>query len=218
MEGHDVVVIGASAGGVQALIELISRLPADLPASIFVVLHMATAAPSALPLILSRHSALPLAQAVEGESIVPGRVYIARPDYHLLIEDGHVRLGHGPKEHHTRPALDPLFRTAAEVYGRRVVGVVLTGARSNGALGLLAVKEHGGVAMVQQPDEALWPSMPLSAMRTVRVDYVLPLSQLAPRLVELVLDPPAEGTVATIPAPGKEARRCTQEVTPKGTP
>lgn len=211
MRGHDIVVIGASAGGVQALTDVLRRLPGNLPAAVFVVLHMAAKAPSALSAILSRCTSLPVAEAQDGEPIRPGRIYVSRPDYHLLIQDGRVRLGHGPKEQHTRPAVDPLFRTAAETYGPRVVGVVLTGAQCNGSQGLLAVKQHGGVAMVQDPAEALWPSMPASAIRTVGVDHVLPLSDLAGKMTELVLDPPgrdaAGATVAHArPEQAKETR------------
>lgn len=190
MTGHDLVVVGASAGGVEALIRLAQLLPADLPAAVMIVLHLHPASPEVLPKILSRHAALPVMLAQDGEVIRPGRIYIARPDCHLLVEDGTLRLGHGPREHFCRPAVDPLFRTAAEASGPRVVGVVLTGAGANGTLGLLAIKRGGGVTMAQDPKEALWPSMPSSAIRCVGVDYVLPLAELAKKLVELVLDPP----------------------------
>lgn len=192
MRGHDIVVVGASAGGVQALIELVSRLPADLPAAVFVVLHTAPRCPNVLPMILARHARMEVVLATDGDPIRPGRIYVAGADYHLLIDDGKIRLNHGPKQHHTRPAVDPLFQTAAAAYGPRVVGVVLTGAGANGVRGMLAIKQHGGIAMIQDPEEALWPSMPANTRRAVGVDYVLPVADLAHVLVDLARDPVEE--------------------------
>lgn len=183
---HDIVVVGASAGGVEALAELVRRLPADFAAAVLVVLHLHPASPEVLPKILARHARLPAAPASDGEPIRPGHIYVARPDCHLLVEDGTLRLGHGVREHHARPAVDPLFRSAAQGCGSRVIGVVLSGAGANGTLGLMAVKVHGGITMAQDPNEALWPSMPSSAIRRLHVDYVLPVGQLAEELVRLV--------------------------------
>src|SRR5437016_1883762 len=135
MATRDTIVIGASAGGVQALLTLVPDLPSDLPAAVFIVLHIPTDVPSLLPGILSRDSRLPVAHAINGEEITKGKIYVAPPDQHLLIEDGHVRLIHGPKENLHRPSIDALFRSAARWAGSRVIGVVLTGARDDGRTG-----------------------------------------------------------------------------------
>src|SRR5579864_7798260 len=185
MPGHDIIVIGASAGGVEALVKLVGQLPGDLPAAVFVVLHIPAESPSLLPGILERSGPLPASQPGDNEAIRSGHIYVASPDYHLLIEQGRVRQMRGPKENRHRPAIDPLFRSAALTYGPRVVGVILTGALDDGTAGLLAVKRRGGVAIVQDPDEALYPSMPLSALENVEVDYTLPLASIGPQLEQL---------------------------------
>jgi len=183
--GHDIVVVGASAGGVEALIRLVEKLPSDLTAAIFVVLHVPAQNPSLLPEILSRSSQLKAVHPQDGEAIEKGCIYVAPPDRHLLIGRGHVHLVRGPKENRHRPAIDPLFRSAAAVYGPRVVGVVLTGSLDDGTAGLLAIKRLGGVAIVQDPEEALYPSMPLHALRHVHVDYKLPVSEIGSLITRL---------------------------------
>ena len=185
MAYRDRIVIGASAGGVQALSTLVENLPPDLQAAIFIVLHIPARAPSLLPAILSRVAGIPVAHAINGEEIAPGRVYLAPPDHHLLIERDHVKLVHGPKENLHRPSIDTLFRSAARSAGPRVIGVILTGALDDGRTGMKAIKERGGIAIVQDPREAPFPSMPLSVMREVRVDYSLPLREIAPLLSRL---------------------------------
>ncbi len=185
MPGHDIIVIGASAGGVEALVKLAGQLPADLPASIFIVLHIPAQSPSLLPDILSRSGRLEAVHPQNGESIAPGRIYIAPPDHHLIVTRGHVRVIRGPKENRHRPAIDPLFRSAALAYGPQVVGVVLTGALDDGTAGLYAIKRRGGIAIVQDPHEALYPSMPMSALEHINVDYCLSLSAIGPRLERL---------------------------------
>ncbi|HEV2695561.1 MAG TPA: chemotaxis protein CheB [Verrucomicrobiae bacterium] len=185
MFSHDLIVIGASVGGVEAIPLLIGSLPADLPASVFVVLHTAPQGPGLMPEIIRRTSALPVRHAVDGEKIVRGRVYVAKPDYHLMVNGRHVRVVRGPKENFHRPAIDALFRTAAESYGARVAGVVLTGNLDDGTAGLYAVKTFGGIAIVQDPLEAMAPAMPRSALRNVKVDHCLPLGKIGPLLVRL---------------------------------
>src|SRR5215212_4088513 len=182
MPTRDTIVIGASAGGVQALSTLVAGLPADLPAAVLIVLHIPADVPSFLPDILSRESKLVVAHAKNGETMKPGRVYVAPPDHHLLIEKRQVRLVHGPKENLHRPSIDALFRSAARWAGPRVIGVVLTGARDDGTVGMRAIKRRGGIAVVQDPSEALFPSMPMSVIQEIKVDYSLPLSDIAPIL------------------------------------
>lgn len=177
-----VVAVGASSGGIAALRRLVSGLPADLPAALMIVLHIGEHA-SRLPWLLSTVSALPAAHAVDGEAITAGRIYVAPPDHHLTVDADSVRLSRGPKEHHTRPAIDPLFRSAAIAHGRRAIGIVLSGLLDDGTAGLQAIKKFGGTAMVQDPREAEEPSMPLSAMKYSDVDDCLPVESLAQRLV-----------------------------------
>jgi len=180
-----VIVIGASAGGVQAIAEVVSHLPADLPAAVFAVLHLNPHGRSSLPEILNRRSSLPAHHPDDGETILPGKVYVAPPDWHLAIQDGHVRLSHGPNENGHRPAIDVLFRTAARAYKNRVLGVVLTGNLDDGTSGLSFIKHHGGTAIVQDPADADYSGMPESALQNVDVDHVLPLAGIAPLLDRL---------------------------------
>jgi two-component system, chemotaxis family, protein-glutamate methylesterase/glutaminase len=185
MPGHDIIVIGASAGGVEALVTITGALPPALPAAVFVVLHIPAHGPSLLANILSRSGPLKAVHPMDGEEIEHSCIYVAPPDQHLLVEEGKVRLVHGPRENRHRPAVDPLFRSAAQAYGPRVVGVILTGALDDGTAGLLAVKRRGGIAVVQHPQEALYSGMPLSALRNVRVDHTLPLASIGVLLRKL---------------------------------
>jgi two-component system chemotaxis response regulator CheB len=185
MPKRDIIVIGTSAGGIETLIELFRQMPKKLAASIFVVCHVSPYSPGVLPKLISRVGKLPATHATDREPIKPGHIYVAPPDRHLLIEDSLVRVTQGPKENRFRPAVDPLFRSAAYTYGSRVIGVILTGALDDGAAGLWAVKERGGLAVVQDPNEALFASMPLSALNNVEVDYQVPVSEMAPLLVQL---------------------------------
>jgi two-component system, chemotaxis family, protein-glutamate methylesterase/glutaminase len=184
--GHDIIVVGASAGGVEALITLVSGLPADLPAAVFVVLHIPAQSPSLLPPILSRAGPLVAGHPADNTPIQHGRIYVAPPDHHLLLEEGRVRVVRGPKENRHRPAVDPLMRSAARSYGPRVIGVILTGSLDDGTAGLMAVKTRGGVAVVQDPSEALYPSMPRSALDHVAVDHCLSIREIPPLLARLV--------------------------------
>ena len=187
MAQRNIVVIGCSVGGVEALQQLMLRLPKDFPASVFVVLHLAPQSTSVLPEILRRAGPLPAVHPRDGEPIRTGRIYIAPPDNHLVLEDGHVRLTRGPKENRHRPAVDPLFRSAARWYGPRAIGVVLTGSLDDGTAGLLAIKKSGGVAIVQDPQEAVAPSMPQSALDIVSVDYVATIEEISQLLQQLVI-------------------------------
>src|SRR3954452_16430579 len=148
---HDIVVVGASAGGVEALSTLVAELPRSLRAAVFVVLHVSRGR-SVLPEILTRAGRLPAVHPADWERIEYGRIYVAPPDHHMTLEQDTIRIVHGPSENGYRPAVDPLFRSAARAYGPRVVGVVLTGALDDGTAGLAAVKEAGGTAVVQDPD------------------------------------------------------------------
>lgn len=181
----DIIVVGASAGGVQALQTLVAGLPQNLDASIFVVLHIAPSDRSLLAGILQRCTALPVIAPEDGMPIEKGRIYVGQPDHHLLIEEGRIRITRGPKENRHRPSVDALFRSAAYCCGARVIGVVLTGNLDDGTAGLWAVKERGGTAVVQDPQDAPHPSMPESALRYVSADHVVPLAEIAPLLARL---------------------------------
>lgn len=189
MPGHDIIVVGASAGGVEALAQMVQGLPRDLPASVFVVLHVSPHGTSLLPQILSRQETLPAHHARNGEPIVPGQIYVAPPDCHLILQAGRVMLSRGPTENGMRPSADPLLRTAARSYGGRVIGVILSGSLDDGTAGLVAVKRRGGLTVVQDPDDALFSGMPQSALAVVDVDHCLPLSGIGPLLAELVKTP-----------------------------
>jgi len=169
----------------EALQALVRGLPPTLAAAVFVVWHIPAHSGGVLPVVLDRAGALPAAHARTGEPIERGRIYVAPPDRHLLLEPGQVRLTRGPKENHFRPAVDPLFRSAAIAYGARVMGVVLSGALNDGTAGLWTIKDRGGLAVVQEPDEALYPSMPLSALEHVDIDHRRPVAELGPLLAEL---------------------------------
>lgn len=185
---RDLVVIGASAGGVSALLELCGALPPNLPAAVLIVLHIGTN-PSVLPMLLASRGHNRAVHAEDGQAIETGTLYVAPPDHHLLVKDGALRLSRGAKEHHTRPAIDPLFRSAALEFGPRTIGVVLTGRLDDGTAGLVAIKECGGVAVVQDPADAEHPTMPQSALQSVAVDRVVPLAAMAQTLLQLIEEP-----------------------------
>jgi two-component system chemotaxis response regulator CheB len=194
MRPQHLVVIGASSGGLEALCKIVADLPAGFPAAIAVVMHTSAASPPILHMILARYGRLPSVSPSNCESLQAGTVYVAPPDFHLLVERDHVRLTKGPKENRFRPAIDPLFRSAAQVFGANAIGVVLTGNLGDGAAGLWAIKELGGVAIVQHPDDAMYPSMPKNAIESVNVDYVVPLAEIAPLLVKVTSAPAREVT------------------------
>jgi two-component system chemotaxis response regulator CheB len=186
---QDIIVIGGSAGSSGPLRQLLAALPADLPASVFVSTHIPSHAPSLLADILAGGAALPVAQALDGQPIQRGRVYVAAPDRHLLLIDGTVKLGVGPRENMSRPSIDPFFRSAAMSYGPRVIGVLLSGMLNDGAAGLRAIKSQGGTAVVQHPMDAEADQMPLSALEAVNVDHVASAADLGRLLASLAGNP-----------------------------
>ena len=179
------IVIGASAGGFEMIKEIVSKLPGDLNAAVFIVWHISAATSGILPQVLNRYKTLEANHGYDGEPIKPRRIYIAPPDHHMLVENGTVRITRGPKENRFRPAIDPLFRSAAFYYGRKVTGVILSGALDDGTAGLWAVKHYGGKAIVQDPMEAEVRSMPESALRHVDVDYCLTVKEIIKYLVKM---------------------------------
>jgi two-component system chemotaxis response regulator CheB len=198
-QARQIVVIGESAGGIDALRIIAAALPAKFPAPVCVVLHTAPQSPGVLHEILSRAGPLPAMNATNGERIADGRIYVAPPDHHLIVEPGKLRVTRGPKENRFRPAIDPLFRSAAQVYGPGGVGVILTGSLDDGSAGLWAIKQLGGVAIVQDPFDALYPGMPQSAINYVKVDHVLPIDKIAPLLVRLTAIPVQARSAAPVP-------------------
>jgi two-component system, chemotaxis family, protein-glutamate methylesterase/glutaminase len=188
-DGHDIVVVGASAGGVEALRRLIGALDADFAGAMFVVLHLPTNAHSALPSILNRAGRVPVTHAVDGQAAELGHVYVAPPDAHLLVKPGRMQLLKGPTENGHRPAIDPLFRSAAEAYGGRVIGVVLSGVLDDGTQGLLSIAGRGGLTVAQDPDDALFPAMPANAIDTVPVDFVASAAEIGSAIQRLMRTP-----------------------------
>lgn len=184
METRNIIVIGASAGGFEALKKLVAGLP-KLQASLFIVWHMSPDIRGVLPQVLNRVGKINAAHAYDNEPIAPNRIYVAPPDRHLLIEEGRLRVTRGPKENRFRPAVDPLFRSAAYTYGKRVIGVILSGALDDGTAGLWTIKHRGGIAIVQNPLDAEVPSMPENAIREVEIDYCVPVSEMSDLLVRL---------------------------------
>jgi two-component system chemotaxis response regulator CheB len=195
MQNHDLIVIGGSAGSVDALEKIVSGLPAGLPAAICIVVHTTPYAPHRLPEVLRRCGPLPVHSATQGALLEQGAIFVAPPDEHLIINDGRLRLTHGPKENRTRPAIDPLFRSAALQYGPRVLGVVLSGALDDATAGLWTVKDRGGIAIVQDPADALIAGMPRSAIAHVAVDYVVPATEIGPLLARLANTPVASESI-----------------------
>ena len=185
MERSSIIVIGASAGGVEALRFLVAALPDTLSAPVLVVLHIG-AHRSELPDLLNSVGSIPAKHAEDGDSICAGNIYVAPPDRHMIVADGRLRLTRGPKENWARPAIDPLFKSAAEAYGSNVVGVILTGRLNDGTAGLFEIKRRGGIAIVQDPRDATYPEMPRSAAAHVALDYCVPLAEIPQLLIELV--------------------------------
>jgi two-component system, chemotaxis family, protein-glutamate methylesterase/glutaminase len=187
---RDIIVVGGSAGALDVMIDIAHALPRKFSGSVFIVSHIG-ANRSHLPELLSRAGPLPALHPQEGEPIRPGHIYIAPPDRHMLLQHDRIRLSRGPRQHFTRPAVDPLFRSAAEVFGPRAIGVVLSGAGSDGAAGLESVGRAGGVTVVQDPAAALYPEMPRNASAAISVDHVAPRDELPRLLKRLSAEPVA---------------------------
>ena len=196
----------------EALSNLARQLPADIPAAIFIVLHLPAQTPSLLPVILDRISPLEVSQAINGEKIQHGRVYVAPPDFHMLVERDVVRVIRGPKENRYRPAVDPLFRSAALAYGPRTVGVILTGALDDGTVGMRALKSRGGIGVVQDPREALYSGMPSSAIENTEVDYILPLAEIPSLLMRLATTEAKEEGAYPVPDDLKTEGKIAEQV------
>jgi len=193
---RDLIVVGASAGGVEALRVLLGSLPPDFPAALLVVMHVPATGRSALPEILDRACPLPVRRAESGAPLLPGSVTVAVPGHHLLVVGDRLLLSRGPRENGHRPAIDVLFRTAARSAGPRVVAVVLSGALDDGTAGMIAVRGRGGVGVAQDPEEALYPSMPTQAIEVGSADHVVPLAKMGALLTDLVTEEVAGGAPA----------------------
>jgi len=186
---RDLVVIGGSAGAIHVLTEIVRGLPPDFPGAIVVVVHTSAGGPGLLASLLDRAGPLTAVTACDGQRIHDGFIYVAPPDHHVLIEKNRLHLTRGPKENGFRPAIDPLFRTAANEYGPRTIGVVLSGGLNDGSKGMLAIKRHGGVSIVQEPAEAVVPSMPQSAIMYDHVDHVVSYAEIAAIIMKLTSEP-----------------------------
>jgi two-component system chemotaxis response regulator CheB len=188
---RDFIAIGASAGGVTALMHLLELLPSDLPAAVTIVLHRSPYHETQLPVVLGRRAGLTVIEPTDGAPVQRNVVYVAPRDQHMVMHDGVVRLDRGPKQHRTRPAIDPLFRSAAATYGNRVVGILLSGMGGDGVTGLIDIKHAGGISLVQSPREAEFPTMPNRAIKEDDVDGAFTVAGIAEAIVVLA----AGGTV-----------------------
>jgi two-component system chemotaxis response regulator CheB len=197
MGNRDIIVIGGSAGAAAPLKEILAQLPVDVPAAIFIVLHIPARGVGILSTVVSAAGKLPVRQAENGMAIENGHIYLAAPDHHLLLLENRIMLGRGPRENMARPAIDPLFRSAALHYGPRVIGVVLSGLLSDGATGLNAIKRCGGIALVQDPQDAIADEMPLRALEATTVDLCVPGARIGDVLFDLARETP--GTVLPVP-------------------
>ena len=210
MPNRDILSIGTSAGGVEALLFLAKRFPSDFPAAVLVTIHLPSHARSALDQVLGRAGPLPAQFGRDGEPAEKGRIYIAPPDRHLLLHDERVSLGEGPRENNVRPAIDPMMRAAAMCCGGRTVGVVLTGTLGDGASGLWAIRHCGGVTAVQDPNDAVFRDMPLTALHRARPDHVVALADMPELLVKLAHQPAGENR------PLPHTARCEVEIARSG--
>ncbi|WP_040638663.1 chemotaxis protein CheB [Microvirga lotononidis] len=193
MSNRDIIVIGGSSGATAPLKTILGALPPDLPAAVFIVLHIPARSIGILSTVTAAAAHLPVHAAVDGMPIKRGNIYLAVPDHHLILADGHIKLGRGPRENMARPAIDPLFRSAAAAYGSRVIGVILSGLLNDGASGLEAVKRCGGIAIVQDPADAVADEMPRSALQAADVDLSAPSLRIGDVLYDLVREPAGPG-------------------------
>jgi len=182
---RDIVVVGGSAGGVTPIMSLLERLPSNLPAAMAVVVHRHPFHETRLPQVLGRRCRLTVVEPLDGDPLQPGTVYVAPRDQHLVFNDGVVRLDRGPKQHRTRPAIDPLFVSASACYGPRVLGILFSGLGSDGVSGFLTIKAGGGITLVQTPSDAEFPTMPLRALRGDDVDGALSVGELGDAVASL---------------------------------
>lgn len=199
MKASRVVVVGGSAGGVEAVLEVVRGLPADFPAAILVVIHIPAEEPSALARLIDRAGALDARVPADGETLNTANIYVAPPNRHLLVDDSIAKLGEGPRENRHRPAIDPLFRSAARAYGPNTIGVLLSGNLDDGVAGLIDIKEHGGTAIVLDPADAQYTGMPQNALDAVpNIDHIVQLRTIAPLLVRLMKQPPQPPIIAVV--------------------
>jgi len=208
MANRDILAIGTSAGGFEALRLLARELPADLPAAVLVVIHLSAEFPSHLDSILSRDGPLAASFAKDGDPLRRGHILLAPPGSHLLLDGAHARLGHGPRENSAKPAIDPLFRSVAACCGARAIGVVLTGTLGDGAAGLQVLERCGGITVVQDPDDAAYSEMPAHALRLLRPAHVARLRDMPGLLARLVREPagaPSKYSTASKPRPRSHA-------------
>ena len=189
MQGHDIVVIGGSNGSINTMKQILKNLNPDLNAAFFFVNHLSPDSPNYLPNIFNTVSKIPVRSSEDGGKIEKGTLYVAKPDRHLILEDGEMKLTRGPQENRWRPSIDPLFRSAAAVYGTRCVGIILSGYLDDGVSGLSAVKDCGGVTIVQNPEEAEYPDMPESALKVLQPDYILNADEIPGVLYRLSNQP-----------------------------
>ncbi|HEV2273770.1 MAG TPA: chemotaxis protein CheB [Acidobacteriaceae bacterium] len=197
MAARDIIVIGGSAGGFEAIRKVAAGFPADLPAAVFVTIHVTGKSDGILPHVISRAGPLLASHPRDGDPIEPGRIYVAPPDYHLLLQQGRIQLSHGPRENLQRPCINVMFRSAAAAYGERVAGVLLTGLLDDGAAGLWEIQQKNGATIVQEPEEATFRSMPDSAIRGLNVQYIVKLAEMGPLLTKLAMtdhNPPPNAT------------------------
>jgi two-component system, chemotaxis family, protein-glutamate methylesterase/glutaminase len=215
---HDIIVMGASAGGLETYKKILSNLPPDIQAAMFIVLHSGTDSPGRLARLLERGSEIPVNTATDNEKIEMGMAYVAPPDFHMTFRGEFLSVQRGPKENRYRPSIDTTFRSAARNFGPRVIGVLLTGLLDDGALGLRLVKEAGGVTIIQDPDDALFNSMPLAALELLRPDQLLPAREIGSCLLELSTEKTeTEKTTRNVsPAPTRQEAPMTPEMTPDG--
>lgn len=185
MPNRDIIVIGTSAGGVSALTDLVGSLPVDLNATLFIVQHILAHSHSNLPYILNRSGSLFATHAIDGERFEKNRIYIAPPDHHMILEQDHILVKKGPKENRFRPSIDALFRSVAYEYGPRVIGIILSGLLDDGTSGLWNIKRFGGTVIIQNPQDAEFPSMPNNVLEQVEVDHIVAMKDVGSLLIWL---------------------------------